>query len=400
MKRYILLFILPVCFGCKAIKTVRILKKGEVVQKEFKVEIPFEYRLGLIILKVDINGKAHDFVLDTGAPNVISTQLAEELNIKAAVSEEAVDSEGEKSKLGFAEIPDLSIGGIHFTNTGTAIADLSQSTEIGCLGIDGFIGANLMRKAIWHFDYQKQLITISHTKSNFAIPADAKVIPFKPKLTGTPLIDITYNGVTDKHVTFDLGSNGSFASSEKVLKEVRPKDHISSVYGVGNNVSGLFGQSTSDTTTYAIIPRVESGELELLNQVVSFSANKARTIGTEIFRHYRIIIDWGKEEITMIPAEDYSNSELKTFGISPIFKENKLFVGFLYHGSLAQQQGIAVGDQILEINGKDFRSCSIEQWCIMMDKGYFPKDSETNAVVLLKDGEEKLYTLKREVILK
>ncbi len=400
MKKYILLLLIPAFVGCKAIKTIKLFKKGEVAQQEFKAEVPFEFRLGLIILKVQIDGKTHEFVLDTGAPNVISRQLAAELNIKPTVSQKAKDSQGGNSDLGFAQIPDIVIGGIHFTNTGTAIADLKQSTEVGCLNIDGFIGSNLMKKAIWQFDYQKKIITITNTKNNLEIPASAKVIPFKQQITGTPMIDIFYNGAVDKNVTFDLGSNGNFGSSNKVLKEVKKQGKINTNYGTGNNDSGLFGQSAADTVTYGIVPEVKFGDLTLQSQVVSFTEKKARTIGTKIFENYRLIIDWTAEEITMIPVKEFDFAQLKTFGLSPQFKDNKLYIGFIYHGSNTEQQGIAIGDQILEVNGKDIRTCTIEQWCEFLNNGFFPADTETNTLRLLKNGEEKVFTLTKTVVLK
>lgn len=395
-----LLLLIPAIVGCKAIKTVKLFKQGEVAQAEFKTQVPFEFRLGLIILKVELNGKTHDFVLDTGAPNVISKQLAAELNIAPDMSQKAKDSQGGNSSLGFAVIPDLVIGGIHFTNTGTAIADLKQSTEVGCLDIDGFVGANLMKKAIWQFDYQKQIITITHSKSNLDIPAGALVVPFKEQVTGTPLIDIIYNGVTDKNVTFDLGSNGNLSSSAKVLKQINKQGKIRTNYGVGNNDSGLFGQSAGDTVTYGIVPEVRFGGLAFQNQVVSFTEKKARTIGTKIFENYRVVIDWGKREITMIPVKPYNFSELETFGLSPLYKENKLYIGFIYHNSNAEQQGIAVGNQILEVNGKDFRNCTVEQWCEILNNGFFTAESETNTLRLLQNGEEKTITLTKTVVLK
>ena len=118
----------------------------------FNAKIPFEYRLGLIILKVDIAGKEYDFVLDTGAPNVISKELAQKLGLNNVSEQKVGDSQGEYSNLGFTTIEKVTIGGIHFLNTGAAIADLELSKEVGCLKIDGLIGSNLMKKAIWKFD--------------------------------------------------------------------------------------------------------------------------------------------------------------------------------------------------------------------------------------------------------
>lgn len=401
MKNWIFLLLIPALFACKAIKTVKIFNAGEVTEKEFKTEIPFEYRLGLIILKVKIEGETYDFVLDTGAPNVISTELAAKLKVTSKVNQKTKDSQGGKSELGFTTIPDIEIGGIHFTNTGTAVADLKQSTEIACLKIDGFVGANLMKKAIWQFDYKNKMITITHSKSSLEIPSTSKTIPFKQQLTGTPLIDIDYHGIVNKNVTFDLGSNGGFASTETIFNKLKETGKVTeTTQGFGNNNSGLFGQKEGDTTHYALVPEVKFGDLVLTNQIVSFHKAKAQTIGTEFFKSFKLIIDWGKEEITLIPVDEFKNSELKTFGFSPKFADNKLVVGFIYDQSLAALQGIQVGDQILEINGIDYRTFDAEKWCEVISKGLFPSNEDTFSILLLKDNQERQYTLKREVLLK
>jgi len=106
------------------------MKNGEVEQEEFSVQIPFEYRLGLIILKVNISGEEYDFLLDTGAPNVISNELAKKLEINIVTRQKVGDSQGQKSDLELAKLDKISIGGIHFLNTGAAIADLSLSNKV------------------------------------------------------------------------------------------------------------------------------------------------------------------------------------------------------------------------------------------------------------------------------
>ena len=52
--------------SCSSIKLLKLLKEGSVEQASFKTEIPFEMRLGLIIVPVTINGKTYDFLVDTG----------------------------------------------------------------------------------------------------------------------------------------------------------------------------------------------------------------------------------------------------------------------------------------------------------------------------------------------
>ena len=94
----------------------------------------------MIILKVNISGEEYDFLLDTGAPNVISKELAQKYALSNIFERKFGDSQGQTSDLEMIKLDEISIGGINFLNTGAAVADLKQSKELGCLQINGFVG--------------------------------------------------------------------------------------------------------------------------------------------------------------------------------------------------------------------------------------------------------------------
>jgi len=58
------------------------MRSGDITFKKEVTEIPFEYRLGLPIINVTINGESYDFLFDTGASNIISQELAKKINAK------------------------------------------------------------------------------------------------------------------------------------------------------------------------------------------------------------------------------------------------------------------------------------------------------------------------------
>lgn len=295
MKRIIIIALLGIIAltSCNTIKTISTLKKGEVEQQKFAVNIPFEYRLGLIVFDVTIDGQEYSFILDTGAPNVISKKLAEKLDLTSTSYQDVGDSQGEESKLGFTSIEKISIGGINFLNTGAAIADLSISREVACLNVDGFIGANLMKNAIWKFDYDKQIITISNSTESLNIPEQNEKVPFFTKMTGTPILDITLNSVTEKNVILDLGSNGDIALSKKTLDKImKTEAKLPLSVSFGNSSSGLYGTGASDSIYYTSVSDVSFGDIALKNTIVEFTNESASTIGTNFFKNYDLVINW------------------------------------------------------------------------------------------------------------
>ena len=389
--------LMAILSGCSTMKAFKYIKSGTVSRSAFKTEVAFEMRFGLIILKVMIHGKEYSFILDTGAPTVISNELAQELGIKPAGKGKARDSQGASSSLGFAAIDSIGIGDLQFLNTGAAIADLHQSSEIACFHVDGLIGANLMRKAVWQFDYERHIITITSSRDSLTIPSNAQIIKFRQARTGTPLMDVQLNGQTDHNVTIDLGSTGDFVSSVATL-ELLKKDGLSTnTYSYGAGTSGLYGHGKDDTTWYAVIHSIGIDSLKLTNQVVSFTTKAVKTIGTNFFKNYRLIFDWSANELTMIPVHAYDNTLHKSYRFTPILKDHKVFVGSVYHTGNGDATGPQLGDQVLEIDGKDYRTCSGDNWCALLSERLDTSISTTS--LLIRSGEKELkFTVSKEAL--
>ncbi|HLP55790.1 MAG TPA: aspartyl protease family protein [Fluviicola sp.] len=386
--------------GCGALKVAKLLKQGDVEQPSFTAEIPFEMRMGLVVVKVNINGKDYDFLVDTGAPNLVTKELAAELKLKSKAEQKAGDSQGKKDVLQFTEMPEMLIGGVHFIEMGAAIADLKRSNEIACLDVDGFVGANLMKEAVWQFDYDRKVITVADSISAFEIPASAFRIPFTPALSSTPLIDITYDGVADNKVTFDTGSNGHFNSSHGIYKSLKEKGKVTnSVVGYGATSSGLYGVGDGDSLYNLMITETKLGNLTIPEQVVAFDPG-ARTLGTKFLQHYRVIIDWSIKEIILIPTDDFVNNTYETFGIRPFYNEDRLEVRMVTLGSEADKAGIKLGDRILEINGRDVRVFTKEMWCDVINNGLVPENDTVINLIISHDGQERAVRLNKKDMMK
>ncbi|WP_317899880.1 retropepsin-like aspartic protease [Aurantibacillus circumpalustris] len=391
MKRFyitILSALLVFLSGCAILKTAKLMKAGSVRETTFKTEVPFEMRYGLIVLKVTIHGKEYSFLLDTGAPNVISKKLAQQLGIKTVTSRKAGDSQGNKSSLGFTSIDSIGIGGLQFLSTGAAIADLEHSSEIACFHLDGFIGANLMRKAVWQFDYERNIITITNDRHSLIIPSNALTIKFKQALSGTPRVDLQLNGQIEGSVGIDLGSNGDFNCSEETFKTLKKKDSLNYSYTYGFGSSGLYGRGGQDTSWHAIISTIQMDSLKLFNQVVTFRKKAAKIVGTNFFRNYRLIFDWSLNELTLIPVKPYENTTEKSFLFSFILKDQQVFIGSTHYKENEGFESLKLGDQVLEMDGKNFRTCSIDNYCLLFGRRF--ENSDTDISLLVKRGDKEL----------
>ena len=382
--------LLSSCAGSKINKT---LKQGSIVQKDFKVAVPFEYRNGIIILKVTIQNEIYDFILDTGASNVLSKELADKLQVIPLGSEEVGDIHGKSEQLEYTKIDNIQIGGINFKETIAAISDFN-SGELACLNADGFIGSNLMRFAVWDFDFKNQLITIANDEQKLNIPSDAIESKIFIGAGAKPSITTQVNGDRVLNNVVDLGNNSSPRLSYITFVEQKESKKITNyIKGSGYTGIGMYGKSEPKNEYSAKIDEIKIGNHSIKNKVVRVKDGSSN-LGISFFKNYRLILNWKSKKLKMIQESTSLNTEINDFGFKSTFKENKMYVGFIYNDTEASKV-LQFGDQILQINSIDYTNLTNEKKCELFNNGIIPKETDEIAIIVLRNGEELEFQLKK-----
>nr|WP_042297006.1 retropepsin-like aspartic protease [Nonlabens ulvanivorans] len=167
MKKLVYLILILTIIGCNSLS--KTLNGGKVAKDDYMETIKFNYDYNFALIDVVINQKTYTFLVDTGAPTVISNQIYKDLNINPANSTNVTDSQGQSNNQEVVIIPEVRIGNLIYNDIGAIVADLRDVFEFNCMGIDGIIGANQMAKSFWKFDYQNHEITITDQLANFDI---------------------------------------------------------------------------------------------------------------------------------------------------------------------------------------------------------------------------------------
>lgn len=381
------------------IEMIKLMKQGDLVQSDVDTQFPFQYSLGLVVFPVEIEGETYQFLLDTGAPNVISTELAEKLALKKAFDKKTGDSQGQKQSLDFLVIDTISFAGMDFVNFGAAVADLKAVNEIRCIGVDGIIGANLMRRAVWKIDYPNQTIRVVSSRTQLQSDSLEFKIPFSPVLTGTPHVAMELNGVKIKDVKLDTGSGGDLSLKSIDLEKIKKKNtQMPTIKSYGTNSAGLFGAGEADTTTTVQIQSLKLGGLEMNNQLIDFDPNGSRLFGTAYFKHFVTTFDWFEKELVLSPRSTPETTEYKTLGFGFGLKEDTLQVRLIVEGSAADSVGLKLGDQILSMDEMDLKSCSFETYCNLIQTKYV-KGRDAIILRINRSGELLEFKLKSSVLL-
>jgi hypothetical protein len=368
---------------------------GNAAQKNYKEEIFFESRAGLIVVKVTIGGKEYNFIYDTGAVNAVTKELAEALHLKPILDQTAQDSEGKKGGIKFALIDELKLGKISFLNTSAAIIDLNAVPELACLHVDGLIGANMMRKAFWQINYVKHSLIVASSMDSLSVPENAFSFPFKPVISGTPIVEVELNGIKSKGNIFDTGSTGEITLSSPTFKNVlKQNPGFKYLRGIGSSSAGLYGKG-NDTNYMAKTDMLKMGNLLINNRVIEFKRDDGN-LGSAFFKDYIVTLDWKQNKIWFAP-QPKNEQEWDTFGFSATKDNKKLIVSYLIENSPAALAGIKLGDEVISVNGKNYTNMEVEDYCEMLDKqALWKKEKNMQLVLKNESGIEKIVTLEKK----
>lgn len=393
MKKIILLLSLFLLFSCGR----NLVPTGTIQQQGFSETIPFNFDKGLPIIKVTIKGVEYNFMVDTGAPTVVSPEIASILKSKKVKKSTVGDSQGNNNKQEFIEVDEIKIGSLTFKDIGAVVIDMNQSFEVKCIGLDGLIGSNQMSNAIWEFDYTNKKITITDDFANFKEPEGASKLSFidnSPQKT--PLVKVQIDSIPSSYLTFDTGANGGINLRLSQFKETIKEYPQARSYG--SSSSGIYGVGKSDTITIAKIPFMKVGNLELKNQLINFDEMASFVMGNSFLKNYKTTINWKTKSIYLLAQETEVQKSFESLGLSIRYINNKPTVALLHQNSDAEKAGIQLGDIILDIDGNDLTQLSEEQACDYVFNNILNKKTEAS-ITFIRNNERQTVKISTKVLL-
>ena len=388
---YPLIAIILLLSSCASSNIDKVLKQGKVLQEDYKTTIPFIYVNGWIVIEVEIENKAYNFILDTGHSNLITTELAAELNSKVLGAEKMSDVNNTQNTTEYTKIDTIKIGNIDFQNTISSIVDLNSNMKsVRCSDIDGLIGSNLMRKAVWDFDFQNQLITIVNSEKQLAIPTETIDSRLYIGAAGVPAVTLEINGEKVLNHTVDFGNGGANLLRTKIFQEQLDANLIKKYVKGSQKASGGFGLTETQTFHHTIIEELKIGNHTVNNIFTRVRNGSANNLGLAFFQNYRVILNWKKKKMKMIEITKAGNDVFKTYGFSTLFEEN-VRVNAIVETSSASKF-LKNGDKILRINDTNYANITENQYCDLVNDDF---NNETGPlfITIYRDGKELRFEL-------
>lgn len=386
--RIVLILQLIFLMGCGSPK--RFFNAGSVSSTQGIEVIEIEMVNDLPLCMVMINGKPYRFLIDTGAPMVISQEIFADLELKENHTASVGDSQRNRQDQRFAVLPHIQIGNMVFEDIGCVVLTF-ENEVLQCYGFDGIVGANLMSKLYWKFDYANSRVFTSADLSLLDIDGFDFLLKFKPKRQKTPKIKGKVQGrVLD--FTFDTGSNGrvEVPNDFEFYKGLSKGGDFLTREGATS--IGIYGSGATDRS-FEIKTDLHLGDQIFENELIGSGASAL--LGNTFLKDYVFVIDWANEKIHFKKNSNVDPKKLDGFGFSYVLNNGLFEVLTIIEEA---NTPIHIGDQVLAINDTDFTAMDSTDAC-----HYFLNKVEKNfdeiTVKVRRDNDTLNYNIQKRVFI-
>ena len=358
MKFYFTFFlIIGVSFMCLSQKFT--MNQGHVLQKNYFSVIHYENINDKLIISVEIDGKKRRFILDTGAPNAITKTLSDELNAEIIKKIPVSDQAEKRDSLTVVSVNKMILGDILFEGVPALVLDNNSRIIVDCLGVDGFIGSNMLRNSIVQFDSKNKTITLTDNSKNLSLDKREST-PLKLDFyQSNPLIQIKVkkDKMVKESLLLDTGANTFYDLSLNSFN-VFQKNGVVNVLSksTGSDSYGLFGV-ISDSTKYRVtIPEISINKVVSQNVISATTIGNQSLIGAKLLDYGIATVDYKNRKFYFKSFETINNLEEKLFPINFSSKDGKLVVGVVWDEELAEK--LHAGDLVVEVDGVNYENKS------------------------------------------
>lgn len=356
--------------------------QGGTSAKNYYEEIPYQTINGKMFIQVELHGKKHKFLFDTGAPVAISPELVTQLKAKFLDEDTLSDVNGVTDTMGVVQIPQIKIGKIRFDHIPaiTLFPDFYK-----CWGIDGVIGSNILRNSIVSIDGKKQVIILTDQLEKLKLNDNYS----SPMITNTsyqsnPIIKIQLKDNTTADLGFDTGDNEFLRISEELLSQLPDSGAYEILAkGYGANTIGGLGLQQSAEKYLLRFPQIKIGNGLFNNTIMETNKSGSSAIGSKILLYGVVTLDFIHSKFYFNSTKKDNEVREKQWPFVPTVINDRLAVGVVWD---KYKNEVKPGQRIVAIDNVDYADVTL---CDMLNRPHILAGKET-AVITIKDDQGNL----------
>lgn len=356
--RILLIVVVQINFVCACSGQNAIQDSGYfILPQSAKTTVPFELLDNRIFIDVKINNQGpFRFLLDSGAGNLVTPEVAGKLNLKKENSFQT-SGVGEKTVEAWdATISQIDIGEVRAINQKFVVLSLEEIRQaIGFKRLDGLVGFQLFNSLIAKIDYERNLLTFTKFSGN-SLQDGETAVPFQ--FNGRiPQIDAEIDGFRGK-LKIDTGDRSSltlyapFVEKNRLREKYAPKVETITGWGIGGPVRAQVTRAKKISVgkfnvenTVARLPIVKSGAF--------MDASVMGSVGTGFLKRFTVTFDYSRRQLIFAKNRNFSApDEYDRAGMWLSQRANVFEVLDVSADSPAAKAGIKIGDKILAVNNQ------------------------------------------------
>jgi hypothetical protein len=354
---------------------------------------------GVVLLRgqVDPYPDTLNFILDTGSGGIsLDSTTVIEFGMTPVPSNRTIRGIAGIRNVSFIHKKQLKLPGLAINDLDFHINDYDILTSIYGIKIDGIIGYSVINRYIIKIDYDSSKIefwskgAIKYPRGGFLLKPNINMLPVQAARVKD---DLTINA----RFLYDMGAGLNMMLStdfirDSVLLHKKRKFYIKEAEGMGGKID----------MKMTVIKEVKIGPYKFRNvPVFVFEDNYNITsypqlsglIGNDLLRRFNVIINYGQQEIHLVPNSHYYDPfDYSYTGIELYFEEGYIILGDVAKGSPAEVAGLKEGDVVVAINNNFNQN-------MQTYKAALQNTGDRVKIVVRRDGELMIFDFKVKSIL-
>lgn len=351
--------------------------------------IPITFSQGRILLPVEVDGREHRFVFDTGCScGLLFTDKAVSLKKGGLFSFAFVsDAAGHVKLTRKKRLPNLRIGTLRVKRYPVIISppNSMMRQEYDCQNIVGCIGGDLFdKKRMVKIDVRRSEMVVSDDPTLFAGESGFR-IPFETEMH-VPYVMVKTRADKERRYMFDTGFPGIITVRAKDLLSI---DTLDTALGATN--AGIYGQTHSQSIAKIHLDSISIGGCVFRDITTNVQSSNSSSIGSLFLKYGTMVIDYIHREIIYQPYEYDRGITIgnQYHNVVLMFDGSHYKVTLVWEDTEAWRRGIRVGDRLTNIDGINIE----DNPCAYMN---LDMSQEHTLTLVSETGEEKeLYIKKR-----
>jgi clan AA aspartic protease (TIGR02281 family) len=272
------------------------------------VTLPTQFGRSHIYVRVTINGRGLDFVLDSGASGItLDSTVAKQLGLPLYNTRKATTAG--RYATARTVVPEMHVGDLVMRDVAVQVVPQGWETGEGVKEV-GLLGFDFLAELGVTIDYEHQRVTVVRGR-DYTAPNDPHTASLDVRIgRGQPLATVTINGASGNRWVLDTGGSGTFLIFDYFARRhpgalrdegAGSRSLTQYLYGIGGEFEvkpyqiadlELANLRFKDFVGYRVVPKA------------SYSANEDGVIGTTFLRYFTLGLDYGNSRVYLTPNRE------------------------------------------------------------------------------------------------